>query len=109
MILAGILIGFFAIQWLGLPRWRLFGTLVAVYLFFIGGDLIAMSSYRYLVEAPPFPVWWLDLGGGLLVGVAIGYFASWIRADWVKSDALQTSQAEQDPVDAPTTPESRAE
>ena len=93
MTIAGLLIGFFFTMWLPLPRWRLLGALVAVSCLMIGADLAAISSLN--LKGPEMPEWEPALGGGILMGVAIGYFANWIRSAWVEFNLPQRTRTEQ--------------
>ena len=94
MTIAGLLIGFLVIQLVPLPRWRLLGALAAASCLMNGADLSAISSLN--LTDPKAPTWMLGLGGGLLMGVAIGYFANWIRAVYTGTNASKTTEAEQD-------------
>lgn len=78
MTIAGLLVGFFSIQWIQLPKWRLLGALIAVNFLMIGADLSAISSLAS--RDAGVQSWKLALCGGLLMGSGIGYFANWIRA-----------------------------
>ena len=89
MTTVGFLIGLVAIQWVSLPRWRVVGSLIAITCLAIGGDLSAVSSLN--IKEPGMPAWGLALSGGLLMGLAIGYFVQWIRSAWVGFDGAAAS------------------
>ena len=78
MTIAGIVIGFIVILFIPLPRCHLLGALAAVSCLVIGANFNAFSSFDR--GDSTVPSWVPAGGGGLLMGIAIGYFANWIRA-----------------------------
>ena len=68
----------FAILWVApLPKWRVYGGLVALCALIAGGDVLAIAEIAS--EGDEGKRFEVTVFGALAVGGALGYFANWIR------------------------------
>lgn len=69
----GILFGLIGGLCMSLPKWRLLGGLVALWMIVTGINLLPLRPTS-------FSTLWMGLGGGALLGFGVGYF---LRGFWL--------------------------